>query len=493
MFDLGKSLITMSPDEQKVSLDKAAAAQRNALFKVAESGGNRDQRQDREPQQREPYHDLSRLNTIVERENEAHDFFGKRLAEWQKGVAGADPSRESKALERQFTDYESAVLSEFPVGGRRHTTLAASLPTIRKDFLAQGQRHVRDKLNERSRSVLEQGLRRIALGAIKAKDGDAVLGFDDRAFELINQYVLSEADFEAKDASAMYDKYLAYTGFVPGQAASSASGQPAASAAITGMSPEQSADRNEARAPSADSSTQHAREMEARAASDKQIDSANAAQLLKEWEGRSGVSPRDVENHSRQKPGKQPTWINDELGKTEYYERRATDFEERNPGRKAPDYYREYGDKYAKRFDALKPELSEQGQQWLEKTKDILQFKMESGLRSGEWDESNPEDLKRKAYDSHSEAYLEAGLADLPQEDIDKVIKAVDRMDMVDPKALKESLEVEAAMINQKKYKKAWDTALTGFGHLVPTIKELGEASKTVFEALPALSPAKED
>ena len=63
------------------------------------------------------------------------------------------------------------------------------------------------------------------------------------------------------------------------------------------------------------------------------------------------------------------------------------------------------------------------------KTKNLLQFKMESGLRSGEWDESKPEELKEKAYDSHSEAYLEAGLADLQQEDIDKIIGVVDRME----------------------------------------------------------------
>lgn len=413
-------------------------------------------------------------------------------------MTGANPSKESKALERQFADYENTVLSELPSGGRRHTALAASLPAIRKDFLTQGQQYARNKLNERSRTVLEQGLRRIASGALKARARDTVLGFDDQAFEFINQYVLSEADFDAKDASVMYDTYLNYAGFVPGAAAPNASGPEAGPdgepTAAPESGPEQTADKQGPDAPEAlpaDSSTQHAREMEARAASGKQIDSADATRLLKKWEESSGVSPRDVENHYKQKPGDQPTWVKDELGKTEYYERRAKDFEERNPGRKAPDYYREYGDKYAKRFDALKPELSEQGQQWLEKTKDLLQFKMESGLRSGQWDESKPEELKQKAYDSHSEAYLEAGLAELPQEDIDKVIKVVDRMDMIAPKALRESLEVEATMINQRKYKKAWDTALTGVGHLAPTTNELGEAAKTAFEAL--LSPMKED
>jgi hypothetical protein len=177
------------------------------------------------------------------------------------------------------------------------------------------------------------------------------------------------------------------------------------------------------------SSTEHAREMEAEAS--KPDNSTEIARLIGEWEKQTGNSTKDVDEHYKQKPGSKPTWIKDELGKTEYYEKRAKDFEERNPGKKAPDYYQEYGDKYVKRFDKLKPELSTEGQEWMERTKDRLQFKMEAGLRSGEWDEFKPEELKEKAYDSHSEAYLEAGLADLPQEDIDKIITAVDRGDLL--------------------------------------------------------------
>ena len=170
----------------------------------------------------------------------------------------------------------------------------------------------------------------------------------------------------------------------------------------------------------------------------------------------------DVEEHYRQKPGGKPTWMKESLGKSDYYEQRARDFEERNPGKKAPDYYLEYGDKYVKKFDELKSDLSEKGQKWQEKAKDLLQFKMESGLRSGEWDESKPEDLEKKAYDSHSEAYLKAGWVDLPQEDIDKILKEVDRMDMIDLDAIYESLQVEAEMVKQGEYEKAIDTFAAG-------------------------------
>lgn len=116
----------------------------------------------------------------------------------------------------------------------------------------------------------------------------------------------------------------------------------------------------------------------------------------------------------------------------------------------------------------LKPELSEEGQEWLEKTKDLLQLKMESGLRSGEWDESKPEEFKEKAYDSHSDAYLEAGLADLPQEDIDKIIEVVDTADMWDGDAFTESLEVARGIYQKHGVGKTIRTIGTGAGHMIP-------------------------
>jgi len=213
-----------------------------------------------------------------------------------------------------------------------------------------------------------------------------------------------------------------------------------------------------------DDALKKAANVEGKAEAAKPDNATEAARLIGEWEKQTGNSTKDVDEHYKQKPGSKPTWVKDELGKTEYYEKRAKDFEERNPGKKAPDYYREYGDKYVKRFDKLKPELSEEGQGWMERTKDRLQFKMEAGLRSGEWDESKPEELKEKAYDSHSEAYLEAGLADLPQEDIDKVLTAVDRGDLVFSwDAIQEAGET------------AWDMPLEKKGWLYSSFGELAQ------------------
>ncbi len=439
MFDFGKSLINMSPDEQKKMLGNVTPGQRKSALEMG-IGFNNQNHQQRQ-QKRDAYHDLDRLNTIVEKENEAHDFFGKGLADWRKNVTGSNPSRDATNLKRQFDDYEHSILSSVPKGGKRHEALSKSLPGIKDGFLKQGHQFAMDKLNERSRSVLDKGLRRIAQGALGAKDENGVKAHDDAAFDLINKYVLSEAKFDEKDADAMYGKYLGYAGAkaarnseVPATGDSGHGDNSAQQNATAVMEK-----REYPGAVPAKSSTEHAREMEAEAA--KPGNSTEAARLIGEWEKETGNSAKDVEEHYRQKPGAKPTWIKDELGKTEYYEKRAKDFEERNPGKKAPDYYREYGDKYVKRFDKLKPELSKKGQEWMERTKDLLQVKMESGLRSGEWDESKPEELKDKAYDSHSEAYLEAGLADLPQEDIKKILTTVDRGDFFTWDALVESAE----------------------------------------------------
>ncbi|WP_207264311.1 hypothetical protein [Desulfovibrio sp. Huiquan2017] len=212
MLDFGKSLITMNPDEQKKVLGNATNGQRRAALGMGIGFKNQHQPQQQRQQKRDAYHDLDRLNFTVEKENEAHDFFGKGLADWQKNVTGREPSNDAIHLKKQFDDYESSILSTVPKGGKRHTALVDSLSRIKEGFLKQGHQFALDKLNERSRNVLDKGLQRIAKGALGAKDENGVQAHDDAAFDLINKYVLSEAKFDGKDADAMYDKYLGYAG-----------------------------------------------------------------------------------------------------------------------------------------------------------------------------------------------------------------------------------------------------------------------------------------
>jgi hypothetical protein len=73
MFDFGKSLITMNPDEQKAMLTNSTPAQRKSALEMGIGFKNQDQ--PRRQQKRDAYHDLDRLNFTVEKENDAHDFF----------------------------------------------------------------------------------------------------------------------------------------------------------------------------------------------------------------------------------------------------------------------------------------------------------------------------------------------------------------------------------------------------------------------------------
>ncbi|MBI9078808.1 MAG: hypothetical protein JEY79_03595 [Pseudodesulfovibrio sp.] len=457
MFDFGKSLINMNPDEQKKMLDNATSGQRNMALEMGIGFNKPKPRQQPKQQKQDAYHDLDRLNTIVEKENEAHDFFGKGLNNWQKNVTGNRPSKDATTLKKQFDEYEHGILSDLPKGGTRHGALSETLPKIKNGFLKQGHQFALNKLNERSRSILDNGLQRIAKGALGAKDEKGIQAHDDQAFDLINKYVISEAKFDEKDADTMYDKYLSYSGFEPqaadGPDAGQASGQKNQRESLVEKGNTETPKKTPTK-----SSAQQTREMEAKAEKTRPDNSTKAARLVGEWEKQTGNSAEDVDKHYIQQPGNKPTWMKEILGKTEYYEQRAKDFEERNPGKKAPDYYREYGDKYVKRFDKLKPELSEKGQKWQEKAKDLLQFKMEQGLRSGKWDESKPDELEKKAFDSHSKAYLEAGLADLPDEDIGKIMATIDLLDMIDPDALEESIQVAREL----GIKKSFGSVLSG-------------------------------
>jgi hypothetical protein len=105
---------------------------------------NQNQRQQQPQQEWDAYRDLDRLNTIVEKENEAHDFFGKGLADWKKSVTGKQSARDATSLRKQFDDYESSILTTVPKGGKRHTALTDSLPKIKSSFLKESHQFALD-------------------------------------------------------------------------------------------------------------------------------------------------------------------------------------------------------------------------------------------------------------------------------------------------------------------------------------------------------------
>ena len=110
MFDFGKSLMTMNTDEQKAMLANSTPAQRKSALEMGIGFKNQNQYQQERQQKRDACHDLDRLNFTVEKENEAHDFFGKGLADWQENVTGREPSKDAVNLKKQFV-HPSPLLS----------------------------------------------------------------------------------------------------------------------------------------------------------------------------------------------------------------------------------------------------------------------------------------------------------------------------------------------------------------------------------------------
>lgn len=102
-----------------------------------------------------------------------------------------------------------------------------------------------------------------------------------------------------------------------------------------------------------------------------------------------------------------------------YYLNRALDFAYRNPDRRLPDYYLNYGNKYARRFlYETSLDLSEQGRLWLGRTFVNLQESMNERIRTeGATSfaalERDDEAFTEYAYGTHTGAYLEGGLLNL--------------------------------------------------------------------------------
>lgn len=117
------------------------------------------------------------------------------------------------------------------------------------------------------------------------------------------------------------------------------------------------------------------------------------------------------------------------IGTCGYYIFRAYDFYKRN-GYLGDEqsYYMNYGYKYCDKFNNVTYfKLSKAGKEWVEATTRILQEKLEEELASN----SNVEccGLKKAAFDSHPDAYMEGGLEGLGLIDKVKILNTVDEID----------------------------------------------------------------
>jgi hypothetical protein len=111
-----------------------------------------------------------------------------------------------------------------------------------------------------------------------------------------------------------------------------------------------------------------------------------------------------------------------------------------------PSYYADYGDKCLRQFRRTEPNLSAQGQRWLQNTLVDLQERLEHRRAVDPASfgrlELNSDAFKKMAFEMHSAAYLASGISDLPASDLWKITKTPDVTDLVTPEGLKQIVEV---------------------------------------------------
>lgn len=132
-------------------------------------------------------------------------------------------------------------------------------------------------------------------------------------------------------------------------------------------------------------------------------------------------------------------------GTADYYQQRYDDFVARNPGVDPPDYYLDYGQKYADRFSSLDgQDLSPEGLEWRDKTLVALQQAIEDkriedpeGFAELERD---PAAFRRFAFESHPAAYVDSGLYGLPAQDLLVIAGTPDINDVLSQEGIDQSL-----------------------------------------------------
>ncbi|MDR1876281.1 MAG: RHS repeat-associated core domain-containing protein, partial [Flavobacteriaceae bacterium] len=133
------------------------------------------------------------------------------------------------------------------------------------------------------------------------------------------------------------------------------------------------------------------------------------------------------------------------LGSADYYIWRYNDFIKQNPGKKAPDYYLNYGNKYIQRFtNETNNQLSKQGKQWLVNARKNLQVAIENKLKEDPTIELRNEgkDFKEFAFNSHVDAYWDAGLSKLNTVDLVAIVLTPNFKDLTSKEGMDQAIEM---------------------------------------------------
>jgi len=141
------------------------------------------------------------------------------------------------------------------------------------------------------------------------------------------------------------------------------------------------------------------------------------------------------------------------VGEVAYYQQRHDDFAARYPdGPAPPTYYLGYGGKYVARFtNELYPQLSPAGQAWLVQTRINLQTAIENRRAAdpAAFDalEKNDTAFTAFAYETHADAYLNAGLQNLNPFDLARVGLTPDVQDLLTREGIAQAAEVGVRLI----------------------------------------------
>lgn len=139
------------------------------------------------------------------------------------------------------------------------------------------------------------------------------------------------------------------------------------------------------------------------------------------------------------------------LGSVDYYKWRYNDFIKQNPGKKAPSYYLNYGNKYIQRFtNETNNLLFKQDKQWLVNARKNLQVAIEDKLKADPTIElrNGGNDFKEFAFDSHIDAYWNAGLYRLNTVDLVAIVFISNFKDLMSKDGFKQATKMIDKLIN---------------------------------------------
>lgn len=158
-------------------------------------------------------------------------------------------------------------------------------------------------------------------------------------------------------------------------------------------------------------------------------------------------------------------------GHLDYYRKRHLDFEARHPELSPPSYYLNYGDVYVRRFtEVLSPELSTEGQAWMGRARKNLQVAIEDELARNPNLEKDDAAFTAFAYATHSRAYLDAGLTDLPIDDLIRVAVTPNLSDTLNAQGIAVIAET-AEIVAREKLAKAMDSPSAMAQEVLNTLK----------------------